>query len=247
MARVNLIQLRGGTAAAWTSANPVLADKEPGVETDTRRFKFGDGVTAWNSLAYASADAHFKGVYVDDTALTAAHPTAEPGDYAYIDAGVGQEVQLWIWDEDDTEWVESGSPAGGTWGSITGTLSSQTDLQNALNAKLNCIPTFRTVTATHELDATDLATVNAGGQLEIFLDSASPITLELPTNAVRAFPIGTTGSGVQYGAGQVTIVPDATVTMRSPNNANKSFAQYSKFYYEKIGINEWLLSGDITV
>lgn len=30
-----------------------------------------------------------------------------------------------------------GSGGGGTWGSITGTLSDQTDLQNALNAKLN--------------------------------------------------------------------------------------------------------------
>ncbi len=29
------------------------------------------------------------------------------------------------------------SGGGGTWGSITGTLSNQTDLQNALNAKLS--------------------------------------------------------------------------------------------------------------
>lgn len=29
-----------------------------------------------------------------------------------------------------------GSSGGGTWGSITGTLSSQTDLQTALNARL---------------------------------------------------------------------------------------------------------------
>ena len=29
------------------------------------------------------------------------------------------------------------STGGGTWGSITGTLSNQTDLQNALNLKLN--------------------------------------------------------------------------------------------------------------
>jgi hypothetical protein len=34
----------------------------------------------------------------------------------------------------NTQWT---SPSGGTWGSITGTLSSQTDLQNALNAKLS--------------------------------------------------------------------------------------------------------------
>lgn len=31
--------------------------------------------------------------------------------------------------------IQSGNPGGGTWGTITGTLSNQTDLQNALNAK----------------------------------------------------------------------------------------------------------------
>lgn len=46
------IQLRHGTAATWTSTNPVLAANEPGIETDTGRFKVGDGATAWNSLAY---------------------------------------------------------------------------------------------------------------------------------------------------------------------------------------------------
>lgn len=46
------IQLRRGTAANWTSANPVLAAGEVGVETDTGRAKVGDGVTAWTSLAY---------------------------------------------------------------------------------------------------------------------------------------------------------------------------------------------------
>jgi hypothetical protein len=48
------IQIRNGTAAQWTSANPVLAAGEVGIENDTRKQKFGDGTTAWNSLAYAS-------------------------------------------------------------------------------------------------------------------------------------------------------------------------------------------------
>lgn len=48
------IQLRRGTAAEWTAANPILALGEPGVETDTGKQKFGDGVTAWNSRPYAS-------------------------------------------------------------------------------------------------------------------------------------------------------------------------------------------------
>lgn len=49
----NLIQLRGDTAANWTSANPTLAAREIGIETNTGKTKVGDGVTAWSSLAYA--------------------------------------------------------------------------------------------------------------------------------------------------------------------------------------------------
>lgn len=47
------IKFRRGTAATWTSTNPVLAQGEPGVETDTSKFKIGDGSTTWTSLAYA--------------------------------------------------------------------------------------------------------------------------------------------------------------------------------------------------
>jgi hypothetical protein len=46
------IKLRRGTAAQWTATNPVLAEGEFGAETDTRKFKIGNGVTAWNSLQY---------------------------------------------------------------------------------------------------------------------------------------------------------------------------------------------------
>jgi hypothetical protein len=46
------IQFRRGTASQWTSANPVLAEGELGYETDTSKFKIGNGSTAWNSLNY---------------------------------------------------------------------------------------------------------------------------------------------------------------------------------------------------
>lgn len=46
------IQLRRDTAANWTSANPVLAPGEIGLETDTDQLKIGDGSTAWSSLPY---------------------------------------------------------------------------------------------------------------------------------------------------------------------------------------------------
>lgn len=45
------IALRNDTAANWTAKNPVLSKGEMGVEIDTGRFKFGDGTTAWSSIA----------------------------------------------------------------------------------------------------------------------------------------------------------------------------------------------------
>lgn len=48
------IQFRRDTAAAWTSANPVLSQGEAGYEYDTGRFKVGNGLTAWGSLPYSS-------------------------------------------------------------------------------------------------------------------------------------------------------------------------------------------------
>ena len=46
------IQLRRDYAANWQATNPVLSLGEPGVELDTHAMKVGNGVTAWNDLAY---------------------------------------------------------------------------------------------------------------------------------------------------------------------------------------------------
>lgn len=50
-------RIRRDTAANWTTANPVLGLGEPGLETDTRKVKYGDGTTAWNALAYSGSGA----------------------------------------------------------------------------------------------------------------------------------------------------------------------------------------------
>jgi len=46
------IQIRRGTAAEWTAANPVLASGELGLETDTGKIKVGNGVATWNATTY---------------------------------------------------------------------------------------------------------------------------------------------------------------------------------------------------
>lgn len=45
-------KLRRDTAENWARNNPVLAQAEPGYETDTRCLKIGDGTTDWNNLPY---------------------------------------------------------------------------------------------------------------------------------------------------------------------------------------------------
>lgn len=52
-----VIKLRRGTAAQWTSTNPVLAAGEIGLETDTLRTKYGNGTLTWTALPYSVADA----------------------------------------------------------------------------------------------------------------------------------------------------------------------------------------------
>ena len=47
------LQHRRGTAAIMAANNPILEAGQIGIETDTNRFKVGDGATAWVSLPYA--------------------------------------------------------------------------------------------------------------------------------------------------------------------------------------------------
>lgn len=46
------MQQRRGTATQWTNANPILASGEIGWETDTNKFKIGNGLATWATLQY---------------------------------------------------------------------------------------------------------------------------------------------------------------------------------------------------
>lgn len=73
-------KLRRDSSSAWTSANPTLAEGEPGFETDTRKLKIGDGTTPWNSLPYQP-------VAIDAAAVTSGtFPTSRIADAAVTGA-----------------------------------------------------------------------------------------------------------------------------------------------------------------
>lgn len=79
------IQVRRGTAAEWTAANPTLAAGELGAETDTNKFKVGTGATAWTSLGYSTGVAGAVGTtqFVLNLFLSAASAPTAPTSILY--------------------------------------------------------------------------------------------------------------------------------------------------------------------
>jgi hypothetical protein len=97
----NKIQLRRDTTANWTRVNPILDDGEPGLEIDTNKVKYGDGNTAWNTLAYAS------GGLTDENGVV-----AFPGDLLIGTLwpedpinGMSGDKESVVWAKDDTEYL----------------------------------------------------------------------------------------------------------------------------------------------
>lgn len=48
------VRLRRDTTNQWALKNPILLLDEVGLETDTRKFKIGNGITPWQLLPYGT-------------------------------------------------------------------------------------------------------------------------------------------------------------------------------------------------
>lgn len=83
------IQHRGDSAANWTATNPVLHQRELGVETDTGKSKMGDGATTWASLAYWQPFGRTFAGLLTPTAVKTANYTAAAGDFVPCDTTSG--------------------------------------------------------------------------------------------------------------------------------------------------------------
>ena len=74
------MQQRRGTASQWTSANPILNAGEIGFESDTNKFKIGDGINHWEDIIYfvdqESLDLSL-GDYIESSLLGASNGVAQ--------------------------------------------------------------------------------------------------------------------------------------------------------------------------
>ena len=75
------IQQRTDTAANWTSSDPTLLAGEQGHESDTKKYKLGDGSTAWTSLDYAGGGAAASATWVteNDSTVFSSYTLAKNG------------------------------------------------------------------------------------------------------------------------------------------------------------------------
>lgn len=96
--------VRRGVAAAWAATNEILLAGEWGLESDTKRMKVGDGVTAWGALPYFDRSLALSSLGdVDNTALadgTSPVWSAASGKHVYKKAagnyqpGVGIDINV---------------------------------------------------------------------------------------------------------------------------------------------------------
>lgn len=178
------IQLRRDTAANWVSANPVLRAGEIGIETDTLKFKIGNGSTWTATTNYANVTPSGLTTSLGDYILVADQGT--PGGPAELDSNgdlIIPENSIVLWNDDAhtyTTTLTATEPTANRTITIpnnSGTIALTSDIStavsnlvdgapglldtlNELAAAVNDDPTFFTTVATnltnHEADTTNI-------------------------------------------------------------------------------------------
>jgi hypothetical protein len=153
------IQLRRGTAAAWTSANPTLAVGELVIETDTDKYKIGDGSTAWTSLGYSS---------LPTDAITTAGGVTITGTMTHGADGTGADVRFnsgtagdyMLWDASEEQLVITGTNGAVALNVADGNATFADDVTITGNLTVNGATT--TVSTTNTVVADSLFELNNG-------------------------------------------------------------------------------------
>ena len=92
-------------------------------------------------------------------------------------------------------------------------------------------------------DSYTLALTDAGKFIKMTKGTANNLTV--PPNSSVAFPVGTEIEFMQYGAGQVTLVPAGGVTIRNSISGTKTTKEYSLASIKKLDTDEWVSGGDL--
>jgi len=186
------MQQRRGTAAQWTSANPVLNAGEMGWESDTNKFKIGDGTNHWANLDYF-ADINstvnpafgtsiiFEGATADsyETTLQVTDPTADRTITLPDSSGT---IAL---TSDIAELSQDAIDAALTAG--TGITKTYNDAANTLTLAVDTtVIATKAELAEVAQDSINDALVAGTGITKSYNDGANTLTLSVDTTAIQA-------------------------------------------------------------
>ena len=162
------ILLRRDTSSNWTSGNAVLASGEVGYETNTGKFKIGNGSTAWTSLAYSV------------TTNLAASVLNDLGDVTITSAADGDFLR---WN--GTAWINDAvNLSTDTIGSFVQSLVAGTGVTLSNNSGENATPTVAVDTSVIQARVANITDTEIG-----YLDGvSSAIQTQLNAKAPTASP-----------------------------------------------------------
>jgi len=213
------IQIRNDTRNNWTTQNPVLLKGEMGVETDTRKFKFGDGVNDWKTLEYASAT----GAIIMNKAPT---PTDSGYDVGamWIDTAANKAYLLFNNTTNQAVWKQVVTPDDLSDLGAGDMLKSQfANNPKAEQGYVNAAIVADTANATKGTLTAGSKTFNGSADVTVTADDLGALTA-VPSEYVKNTDYGTAETGgvvrsTAKGTDTVTIGADGTMTIGKASEA----------------------------
>lgn len=213
------IQIRNDTKNNWTTQNPVLLKGEMGVETDTRKFKFGDGVSDWKTLEYASAT----GAIIMNKAPT---PTDSGYDVGamWIDTAANKAYLLFNNTTNQAVWKQLVTPDDLSDLGAGDMLKSQfANNPKAEQGYVNAAIVADTANATKGTLTAGSKTFNGSANVTVTADDLGALTA-VPSEYVKNTDYGTAETGgvvksTAKGTDTVTIGADGTMTIGKASEA----------------------------
>ena len=211
------MQQRRGTAAQWTSANPILNAGEMGWESDTNKFKIGDGTNHWANLDYFidqsstvnpsfGSSITFEGATADsyETTLQVTDPTADRT-ITFPDA-TGTVALTSDIAELSQDAIDSALTAG------TGITKTYNDAANTLTLAVDTTTIQARVADVSDTEIGYLNGVTSAIQTQLDSKAASADITELAQDAVNTALTAGTGITKTYddSANTITIAVDTT-------------------------------------
>lgn len=213
------IQIRNDTKNNWNTQNPVLLKGEMGVETDTRKFKFGDGVSDWATLEYASAT----GAIIMNKAPT---PTDSGYDIGaiWIDTAANKAYLLFNNTTSQAVWKQLVTPDDLSDLGAGDMLKSQfANNPKAEQGYVNAAIVADTANATTGTLTAGSKTFNGSANVTVTADDLGALTA-VPSEYVKNTDYGTAETGgvvksTAKGTDTVTIGADGTMTIGKASEA----------------------------